>query len=59
MTVGRHADSMTDYADGAQTLLQAVDTSTVGLNWQPRFDHDREQVLATAEFASLVNHVHL
>ena len=60
VTVEKHEGSLTNEREGAKRLIEAVDSPAVGLNWQPLFFLDRDELLAEAEaLAPLTNNVHL
>lgn len=60
ITVEKHEGTLSNHGDGAQRLIEAVDLSAVGLNWQPLFFLRSEKIIAEAEqLASLSNNVHL
>ncbi|MFC4987877.1 sugar phosphate isomerase/epimerase family protein [Saliphagus infecundisoli] len=60
ITVEKHEGTLTNRTEGARQLIQAVDSPAVGLNWQPLFFMDGEEILAEAEtLAPLSNNVHL
>ncbi|RBI60528.1 sugar phosphate isomerase/epimerase [halophilic archaeon] len=60
VTVERHAGTLTDECEGARRLVEAVDDSNFGLNYQPPFDAAPDAIVAEArELAPLSNHVHV
>lgn len=60
VTVEKHEGSLTNREEGAKRLIEAVDSSVVGLNWQPLFFLDEGDLLAEAErLEPLANNVHL
>jgi len=60
VTVEKHEGCLTNEPEGARRLIDAVDSPAVGLNWQPLFFLDSDELLAEAEMlAPLTNNVHL
>ena len=60
VTVERHAGTVTDAATGATRVIEAVDRTGCGLNWQPDFRMDAGAVVADARrLAPIANNVHL
>ncbi|MFC6964867.1 sugar phosphate isomerase/epimerase family protein [Halocatena marina] len=60
VTVEKHEGTVTNRGEGARRLLETVDSPAVGLNWQPLFHLDGEDLLAEAELlAPMCNNIHL
>lgn len=60
VTVEKHANTLTNAAEGAKRLVDAVDSDTVGVNWQPSFWSTPEEIRDDAELlAPLSNNVHV
>lgn len=60
VTVEKHEGSLTNEREGARRLIEAVDSSAIGLNWQPLFFLDNDELLTEAEaLAPLTNNIHL
>lgn len=60
VTVEKHANTLTETAEGATRLVEEVDEPNCGLNWQPSFQLDADAVLADAEAcAPHANNVHI
>ncbi len=60
VTVERHAGTLTNTAEGAIRLVEAVDRENCLLNYQPNFDHSADEVVADVrELAPISNHAHI
>lgn len=60
VTVEKHEGHLSDTTEGAGRLIETVDHSNCGLNWQPLFHMDESALLAEAErLAPLSNNVHV
>lgn len=60
VTVERHSGTVTNTTAGAEELISRTDSTNVGLNWQPYFEHDTEAIADDIErLAGLANNVHV
>lgn len=60
VTVERHAGTLTNTAEGATQLVEALDRENCQLNYQPNFGHSADEVVADVQkLARISNHAHI
>lgn len=60
VTIERHEGTVTNKREGARSLIEAIDDTSVGLNYQPLFEDGPDEILEdVAALADLTNNVHL
>ncbi|WP_247004555.1 sugar phosphate isomerase/epimerase family protein [Halosolutus gelatinilyticus] len=60
VTVEKHGGTLTNCAEGARRLVEAVDRENLGLNYQPMFSLAADEIAEEAEeLAPLSNNVHV
>lgn len=60
VTVEKHEGRLSNTTEGARRLIEAVDHTRCGLNYQPLFDMSEDDLIAEAELlAPLSNNVHI
>lgn len=60
VTLEKHEGTLANREEGARRLIEAVDSPAVGLNWQPLFFLDGDEISGEAKrLAPISNNVHL